>query len=214
MKRKVPILEGQLEMQLTKIQELLNGERRGRKFGVVLDFVVGVFQQWPKQPHVDSLDLDSNVTMTDTQEKRDCFIPAGVDSWADGSPPPPAPADSTSLAWWRTRSQNFFFSFLISKRTVTSRTSNDAQSKASWVCLLCSDVTFQVVAKIPKRSRMLTSCAEFQNKRLHRRIDDDLNARSFLAPRRLLVIFCCGYIQTLNSGHFVHSHFHVNLMDA
>lgn len=45
MKRKVPIREGQLEMQLTKIQELLNGERRGRKFGVVLDFVVGVFQQ-------------------------------------------------------------------------------------------------------------------------------------------------------------------------
>lgn len=44
-------------MQLTKIQELLYGERRGRKFGVVLDFVVGVFQQRPKQPHVDSFGL-------------------------------------------------------------------------------------------------------------------------------------------------------------
>lgn len=67
-------------MQLTKIQKLLNGERRWRKLGVELDFVVGVFQQRPKQPHVDSLDLDSNVTMTDNQEKRDWFIPAGVDS--------------------------------------------------------------------------------------------------------------------------------------
>lgn len=84
-------------MQLTKIQELLNGERRGRKFGVVLDLVVGVFQQRPKQPHVDSLDLDANVKMTDTQGKREGFIPVGVDSKADGSPPA-APADMISLA--------------------------------------------------------------------------------------------------------------------
>lgn len=200
-------------MQLTKIQELLNGERRGRKFGVVLDFVVGVFQQWPKQPHVDSLDLDSNVTMTDTQEKRDCFIPAGVDSWADGSPPPPAPADSTSLAWWRTRSQNLF-SFLISKRTVTSRTSDNAPSKASWVCLLCSDVTFQVVAKIPKRSGMLTSCAEFQNKSLRRRIWRFEREKFSCAETTISNLLLWLYIQTLNSGHFVHLHFHVNLMDA
>lgn len=93
----VPIQTGQLEMQLTKIQELLNGERRGRKFGVILDFVVGVFQQRPEEPHVDSWDLDANVKMTVTQEKREGFIPVGVDSKADGSPPP-APADTTSLA--------------------------------------------------------------------------------------------------------------------
>lgn len=84
-------------MRLTKIQKLLNGERRGRKFGVVLDFVVGVFQQRPKQPHVDSLDLDANVKMTDTQGKREGFIPVRVDSKSDGSPPPVA-EDTISLA--------------------------------------------------------------------------------------------------------------------
>lgn len=48
--------EGQPEVQLTEIQELLNGERGGREFGVVLDLVVGVLQQRPEQPHVDSAD--------------------------------------------------------------------------------------------------------------------------------------------------------------
>lgn len=41
-------------MLLTKIQKLLNGERRRRKSGVILDFVVGVFQQRQEDPHVDS----------------------------------------------------------------------------------------------------------------------------------------------------------------
>lgn len=41
-------------MLLTKIQKLLNGERGGRESGVILDFVVGVFQQRQEDPHVDS----------------------------------------------------------------------------------------------------------------------------------------------------------------
>lgn len=37
---------------LTKIQELLDGERRGGELGVVLDLIGdGVFQQVPAQPH-------------------------------------------------------------------------------------------------------------------------------------------------------------------
>lgn len=57
--------------------------------------------------------------MTDTQEKRDGYIPVGVDGRADGCfPPPPAAADTISLARCTKPDLYKYYFILFYKRTV------------------------------------------------------------------------------------------------